>query len=64
MPSKTYHVVIPFVLDEGAVVAGEAIQCESADQATQRAEAVSKLSGVVGAHAFSRIEPGENSRMP
>ncbi len=54
MTSKTYHIVIPFLEEEGVVVALEAIQCNSADQAAQRVDEMSKLSGVVGALAFSR----------
>lgn len=49
----TYYVAMPFVMaDDG--LAGEAVECLSANAAVMRGEALSRKPGCVGAVAFSR----------
>jgi hypothetical protein len=55
MAEVTYYVAMPFLNDEsGMMIAGNAEECQSASTALRRAEMMSRLSGNVGAIAFSR----------
>lgn len=53
MASVTYFVALPYVLsDEGELVAGEPVECQSANSARMAAVRLSKTNA--GAIAFSR----------
>jgi len=55
MPDITYYVAMPFRQDDsGTLIAGAAEECQSSTAALRRAEAMSRLSGNIGAVAFSR----------
>jgi hypothetical protein len=54
MAEVTYYVALPFVFSDDGVVAGEAMECFSANAAVMRAEALSRKPGHAGAVAFSR----------
>jgi len=55
MADITYYVALPFLKDDaGSVVAGAAVECQSASGAIRRAEVLSKVAGAIGALAFSR----------
>lgn len=54
MAEVTYYVALPFVFSDDGVVAGEALECFSANAAVMRAEALSRKPGHAGAVAFSR----------
>ena len=55
MPDITYYVAMPFRQDDsGTLIAGAAEECQSSAAALRRAEAMSRLSGNIGAVAFSR----------
>lgn len=55
MAEITYYVALPFLQDEsGAVVAGTAEECQGSATALRRAEMMARMSGHVGAVAFSR----------
>lgn len=55
MPKTTYYVALPFARDEnGAFVAGEAVECQSRGAALARASSLAREAGNVGAIAFSR----------
>jgi hypothetical protein len=55
MPDITYYVAMPFQRDDaGALIPGTAEECQSSGTALRRAEAMSRLSGNIGAIAFSR----------
>ena len=51
----TYYVALPFLQDEaGSPVAGAAEECQTSSGALRRAEILSKVTGSIGAVAFSR----------
>ncbi len=55
MSDITYYVAMPFRQDDsGTLIAGAAEECQSSAAALRRAEAMSRLSGNIGAVAFSR----------
>jgi hypothetical protein len=54
MSEVTHYVVLPFVMADDGVAAGEAVECLSANAAVMRAEALSRKPGCAGAVAFSR----------
>ena len=54
MAEVTYSVALPFVFSDDGVVAGEAMECFSANAAVMRAEALARKPGHAGAVAFSR----------
>lgn len=55
MPRTTYYVALPFSRDEdGAFLAGEAVECQSRPAALARASGLARATGNVGAVAFSR----------
>jgi hypothetical protein len=54
MADVTYYVALPFPDSEDGPVAGEAVECTSANAAITRAEILSHREGVLGAVAFSR----------
>jgi hypothetical protein len=55
MADITYYVAMPFLQDDsGMLVAGAAEECQSPATALRRAEIMSRLTGNVGAVAFSR----------
>ncbi len=51
----TYYVAMPFLADDtGALVAGNAEECHNSSTALRRAEILARMSGHIGAVAFSR----------
>ena len=55
MADITYYVAMPFLQDEtGRPVAGAAEECQSPTTALRRAETLSRMTGNIGAVAFSR----------
>ena len=55
MADVTYYVALPVFQDDiGKLVAGTAEECQSATTALRRAEMMSRISGSIGAVAFSR----------
>ena len=55
MADVTYYVAMPFGRDEaGSPVAGAAEECQNPAAALRRAEILSRISGNIGAIAFSR----------
>jgi len=55
MAEVTYYVALPFLQDDdGVPVAGNAEECQSAATALRRAEMMSRMTGSIGAVAFSR----------
>lgn len=54
MGDVTWFVALPFTDSEDGPVPGEAQECQSANIAVTRAEALSRKEGNVGALAFSR----------
>jgi hypothetical protein len=55
MAEVTYYVALSFLQDDGgAPVAGNAEECQSAATALRRAETMSRMTGSIGAVAFSR----------
>jgi hypothetical protein len=55
MTEVTYYVAMPFLRDDtGMLIAGNAEECQSSTTALLRAEMMSRLSGNIGAIAFSR----------
>lgn len=55
MAEVTYYVAMPFQRDEaGMLIAGDAEECQNSTTALRRAEMMSRLSGNIGAIAFSR----------
>lgn len=55
MAEVTYYVAMPFLRDEaGMPIPGDAEECQSSATALRRAETLSRLSGNIGAIAFSR----------
>jgi hypothetical protein len=55
MSDITYYVAMPFLHDDtGAPVAGAAEECHSSTTALKRAEILARMTGHVGAVAFSR----------
>ena len=55
MADVTYYVALPFLQDEaGSPVAGAAEECQTSSGALRRAEILSKVTGSIGAVAFSR----------
>jgi hypothetical protein len=54
MSEVTYYVALPFVFSDDGIAAGEAAECQSANAAVMRAEALARKPGHAGAIAFSR----------
>jgi hypothetical protein len=55
MAEITYYVALPFLRDDtGALIAGNAEECQSSTTALRRAETMSRTAGNIGAIAFSR----------
>jgi hypothetical protein len=55
MAEITYYVALPFLRDDtGALIAGNAEECQSSTIALRRAETMSRTAGNIGAIAFSR----------
>jgi hypothetical protein len=55
MSDVTYYVALPFLMDaDGSPVAGAAEECQSSTAALRRAEILSRVTGHIGAVAFSR----------
>jgi hypothetical protein len=55
MAEITYYVAMPFLRDEaGALIAGNAEECQNSTTALRRAEMMSRVAGNIGAIAFSR----------
>lgn len=55
MADISYYVALPFSEDdEGSAVTGTAEEFQSASAAIRRAETLSRMSGMVGAVAFTR----------
>jgi len=55
MSDVTYYVAMPFLQDDsGMLVAGAAEECQSPATALRRAEMLSRVTGNIGAVAFSR----------
>jgi hypothetical protein len=55
MADLTYYVAMPFLHDDtGALIAGAAEECQSPTTALRRAETLSRMTGNIGAVAFSR----------
>jgi ABC-type uncharacterized transport system substrate-binding protein len=55
MADITYYVAMPFQRDEsGALITGTAEECQSSTMALRRAESMSRVTGNIGAVAFSR----------
>jgi hypothetical protein len=55
MADVTYYVALPFLLDDtGSPIAGEGEELQSPSAAIRRAESLSKITGNIGAIAFSR----------
>jgi hypothetical protein len=52
--SVTYYVALPFVRTEDGSAAGRAMECQSAPEATRKAEAMSRDAANVGALSFIR----------
>jgi hypothetical protein len=50
----TYHVALPFIVTDDGIAPGDAAECQTAEAAIVRAEALSRTDGYVGAVAFSR----------
>ena len=57
--SVTYYVALPFVRTEEGSAAGQAQECQSAPEATRKAEVMSRDPANAGALAFKRTgDPG------
>jgi len=55
MADITYYVAMPFLQDDtGTLIAGAAEECQSSTTALRRAETLSRMTGNIGAVAFSR----------
>ncbi len=54
MTEVTYFVVLPFVVADDGIAAGEPTECLNPVAVVMRAEALSRKPGHVGAVAFSR----------
>jgi hypothetical protein len=55
MTDITYYVAMPFLQDDtGAPIAGTAEECHSSTTALRRAEILARMTGHIGAIAFSR----------
>jgi hypothetical protein len=55
MADVTYYVALPFLQDDtGSPVAGAAEECQSPTTALRRAEMMARMTGSIGAVAFSR----------
>ena len=54
MADVTYYVALPFTASEDASAPGEAAERQSAHAAVRKAEQLSRVTGNVGAVAFSR----------
>ena len=54
MADVTYYVALPFTASEDGAAPGEAAECQSAHAAIRKAEQLSRVSGNIGAVAFSR----------
>jgi hypothetical protein len=54
MAEVTYYVALPFVAADDGIAPGEPVECFSPNPAVNRAEALSRKEGRVGAVAFSR----------
>jgi hypothetical protein len=54
MTDVTYYVALPFVAADDGIAAGEPTECFNPTAVVIRAEALSRMSGHVGAVAFSR----------
>lgn len=54
MADVTYFVALPFIAADDGAAPGEAVECASAVAAINRAEALSRKEGNIGAVAFSR----------
>lgn len=54
MVDVTYYVALPVIAAEYSIAPGEAAECQSSHAAIRKAEQLSRVSGNVGAVAFSR----------
>lgn len=55
MSDVTYYVAMPFLTDEdGSPIAGAAEECQTSAAALRRAEVLARVTGHIGAIAFSR----------